>query len=138
MELLGHNIGDIVALLADICVSVVEAIGLVVIVGITIHSLIIACGGLLKRLKGGVVFRDVRLRLTRGILLGLELLVAADIIRTIAIDMTFKSIGGLALIIAIRTFLNFTLEVEMTGHWPWQQKGRLSGPKPPQETSANG
>lgn len=60
--------------------------------------------------------------LGRGILFGLEFLVAADIIHTVAVELTFTTVGGLAIIVLIRTFLSFTLEVELTGHWPWQNK----------------
>lgn len=67
------------------------------------------------------VFRHTRLRLIRGILVGLEFLVAADIIHTVAIELTFESVGVLAAIVLIRTFLSFTLELEMTGKWPWQR-----------------
>lgn len=67
-------------------------------------------------------FQRARSRLGRAILLGLELLVAGDIIRTVAVIPTFTSIGILAIIVAIRTFLSFTLEVEIAGRWPWQAK----------------
>ncbi|HEX5365952.1 MAG TPA: DUF1622 domain-containing protein [Acidimicrobiales bacterium] len=50
------------------------------------------------------------------------MLVAGDIIRTVVVDPTFTSVGVLAVIVAIRTFLSFTLEVEITGRWPWQQR----------------
>jgi uncharacterized membrane protein len=66
-------------------------------------------------------YRDTRRCLGRGILLGLELLVAGDIVRTVAVDPTFSSIGVLGLIVLIRTFLSFALEVELNGRWPWQQ-----------------
>lgn len=59
----------------------------------------------------------------RAILLGLEFLVAADIIRTIAVDPTFAGASVLAIIVIIRTFLSFTLELEVSGRWPWQQDG---------------
>ena len=65
-------------------------------------------------------YRQLRQSIGRGILLGLELLVAGDIIRTVAIAPTFTSVGVLALIVLIRTFLSFSLEVELTGRWPWQ------------------
>jgi uncharacterized membrane protein len=65
-------------------------------------------------------YRLLRQRIGRSILLGLELLVAGDIIRTVAISPTFVSVGVLAAIVAIRTFLSFTLETEVTGRWPWQ------------------
>lgn len=58
----------------------------------------------------------------RSILLGLELLVAGDIIRTVAVSPNFRSVGVLALIVLIRTFLSFTLEVEINGRWPWQRR----------------
>lgn len=67
-------------------------------------------------------YRSYRRGLGRAILLGLELLVAADIIRTVAIEPTFESVGVLALIVLIRTFLSFTLEVEINGRWPWDQR----------------
>lgn len=73
------------------------------------------------RLDAAAVYRGFRRRLGRSILLGLELLVAADIIRTVAISPTFESVGVLALIVAIRTFLSFALEIELEGRWPWQR-----------------
>ncbi|WP_160667490.1 DUF1622 domain-containing protein [Pseudarthrobacter sp. ATCC 49987] len=66
------------------------------------------------------VYRSYRQLLGRSILLGLELLVAADIIRTVAVTPTFESVGVLAIIVLIRTFLSFSLELEITGRWPWQ------------------
>lgn len=56
-----------------------------------------------------------------GVLLGLELLVAADIVGTIAVTPTFQSLGILGLIIAIRTFLSVSLTVEIEGNWPWRR-----------------
>ncbi len=67
------------------------------------------------------VYGRLRRDIGRGILLGLELLVAADIIRTVAISPTLESIAVLAGIVLVRTFLSFILEVEVTGRWPWQQ-----------------
>ena len=66
-------------------------------------------------------YRVYRQGIGRVILLGLELLVAGDIIRTVAVSPTFRSAGVLAVIVAIRTFLSFTLEVELEGRWPWQR-----------------
>ena len=67
-------------------------------------------------------YRSYRQLLGRSILLGLELLVAADIIRTVAVTPTFVSVGVLAIIVLIRTFLSFSLELEITGRWPWQKR----------------
>lgn len=68
-------------------------------------------------------YRRLRQGIGRGILLGLELLVAGDIIRTVAIEPTFASVGVLAMIVAVRTFLSFALEIELTGRWPWAGRG---------------
>jgi uncharacterized membrane protein len=66
-------------------------------------------------------YAATRRRLGRAILLGLEFLVAGDIIRTVAATPTFTSIGVLAAIVAIRTFLSTTLHMEVDGRWPWQR-----------------
>jgi uncharacterized membrane protein len=83
-----------------------------------------------RRLPAGAekltVYRSYRQLLGRSILLGLELLVAADIIRTVAVTPTFESVGVLAVIVLIRTFLSFSLELEITGRWPWQKEPRTS------------
>ncbi|MDQ0867436.1 DUF1622 domain-containing protein [Arthrobacter globiformis] len=72
------------------------------------------------------VYRQYRQLLGRSILLGLELLVAADIIRTVAVTPTFTSVGVLAVIVLIRTFLSFSLELEITGRWPWQKEEKAT------------
>jgi|SRR5689334_3046491 uncharacterized membrane protein len=77
-------------------------------------------------------YREYRQHLGRAILLGLEFLVAGDIINTVAVDPTFRSVGVLAGIVAIRTFLSFSLEVEIDGRWPWnrwQVGSTQSGPQ---------
>ncbi|MDQ6850947.1 MAG: DUF1622 domain-containing protein [Actinomycetota bacterium] len=73
------------------------------------------------RLGQSDVYRRYRQQLGRSILLGLELLVAADIIRTVAVAPTVTSVVLLAGIVVIRTFLSFSLELEITGRWPWQK-----------------
>ncbi len=65
-----------------------------------------------------------RTTLGRSILTGLELLVAADIIRTVAVEPTLNNVLILAIIVVIRTFLSLSLEVEIEGKWPWQREGR--------------
>jgi uncharacterized membrane protein len=66
-------------------------------------------------------YRQFRQDIGRGILLGLELLVAADIIRTVAVQPTLDGVVVLGLIVLIRTFLSIALEVEIEGRWPWQK-----------------
>ncbi len=91
----------------------------IVVVGVLVAT-VLALRMLLQR-KAGAYERYRRL-LGRSILLGLEFLVAADIIRTVAVAPTFRSVGVLAVIVVIRTFLSFSLELEITGRWPWQKK----------------
>lgn len=64
-------------------------------------------------------FRGYRANLGRGILIGLELLIAADIVKSVVIDPTLNGLAVLGGIVLIRTFLSFSLEVEINGHWPW-------------------
>jgi uncharacterized membrane protein len=78
--------------------------------------------------KGGTRYQRYRQDVGRAILLGLELLVAADIVRTVAFTPTMDSVLVLALIVAIRTFLSWSLALELEGHWPWQRPAQASHP----------
>jgi uncharacterized membrane protein len=66
-------------------------------------------------------YENYRLQLGRALLLGLELLVAADVIRTVTLELTMQNILMLAVLVLVRTFLSWSLVVEMKGRWPWQQ-----------------
>lgn len=96
----------------------IDAVGVAVI---AVGALISAATAV-SRLRRGTpdVYRTFRAQLGRSILLGLEFLVAADIIRTVAVTPTARSVAVLAGIVLIRTFLSFSLELEVTGAWPWQ------------------
>jgi uncharacterized membrane protein len=74
-------------------------------------------------------YRAYRQGVGRAILLGLELLVGGDIIRTVAVSPTFTSVGVLALIVLVRTFLSVSLQVELDGRWPWQGRETAAGPR---------
>ena len=76
-------------------------------------------------------YERYRANLGRAILLGLELLVAADIVGTVAAPLDLRSVAALGLIVLIRTFLSFSLEVEIKGRWPWQEGGERHGRAPP-------
>jgi uncharacterized membrane protein len=78
---------------------------------------------------GRAVFKGFRLRLGRAIILGLEFLVAADILRTISADPSLRDVAILGGVVLIRTVLSFSLEVELEGRWPWQAQA-LDGPPP--------
>ena len=69
-------------------------------------------------------YKAYRRNLGRGILLGLEFLVAGDVVRTVALETTLNNVAVLGLLVLVRTFLAWTLAVEIEGRWPWQ-------PKPP-------
>ncbi|MBE7700864.1 DUF1622 domain-containing protein [Oerskovia sp. Sa1BUA8] len=109
--------------------KVVDAAGVAAIVVGALYATFLS----MSRRREGNVYRLFRRRLGRSILLGLELLVAADIIRTVAVTPTLESVGVLAAIVLIRTFLSFSLELEITGRWPWQQVPTESSPGPEAE-----
>jgi uncharacterized membrane protein len=113
---------ELVRPLAEWSAAIVEALGIAVIVLAALYALGQATADLIRRRPREAAFDELRQRLGRGILLGLELLVAADIVQTVAVDLTFTTVGVLAIIVLIRTFLSFTLEVELTGRWPWQRR----------------
>jgi uncharacterized membrane protein len=104
--------------------EVVDALGVAaIVVGVLFAMLDAALRGLRRQRPIYTRFRRV---LGRAILLGLELLVAADIIRTVAVTPTLQSVSVLAMIVIIRTFLSWALELEITGRWPWQKPGARS------------
>jgi uncharacterized membrane protein len=73
-----------------------------------------------------VIYRTTREGIGRVLLLGLEVLIAADIIKTVALDMTLENGAALGLIVLIRTFLSWAIEVETDGRWPWQATEQAS------------
>jgi uncharacterized membrane protein len=99
------------------------AIEIVAVVVIVIPIVISLGRYLFQRLRGKAMdepYRDLKGRLGRSMLLGLEILVAADIVRTVALETTLESVAVLGLLVLIRTFLSWSLEVEIEGRWPWQ------------------
>jgi len=105
---------------AEYCAAALEFSGAAAIVLFAAYATAHAVVRLVRREEHGALFSEYRHRLAGGILLGLEFLVAADIIRTVAVELTLRSVAVLAIIVGIRTFLSFTIELEMTGRWPWQ------------------
>jgi uncharacterized membrane protein len=79
------------------------------------------------RKRGPPPLEPIRGTLGRAILLGLEFLVAADIIRTVAVEPTLRSVAVLGVIVAIRTFLSFSLGIELTGELPWRRSQSPGG-----------
>jgi uncharacterized membrane protein len=103
-----------------------EAVGVgVLIVGLC-WSLVLAAS--VWRTRGGQLgFRTLRETFGGVLLLGLEILVAADLIRTVAVSPTLRSVAVLGLIVVIRTFLSFSLQIEIDGAPPWR-RGLVTGP----------
>ena len=104
----------------------VDAIGvLVIVVGTVVASARYVLGRQATEARSYGAYRQ---ELARAILLGLELLIAGDIIRTVAVQPTLESVAILGAIVLIRTFLNMTLQLEVEGHWPWQRAGKTGPP----------
>jgi uncharacterized membrane protein len=108
-------------------VRVVEGVGagIMVVGGFGAFVIFIARTAQPERRAGS--YKDLRRNLGRSILLGVEVLIVADIVRTIIVDPTFESVLVLAVIVLIRIVLSFALEVEMDGVWPWNRL-RRKGP----------
>ena len=97
-------------------------------VGIEIFGVLIIVAGIIWSSRF-IYRREIRSRydsykisIGRSLLLGLEVLVAADIVKTIALELTFASLGLLAGLVLVRTFLSWTLVLEIEGRWPWQRE----------------
>jgi uncharacterized membrane protein len=107
--------------------DVIEKIGMIIdaagVVVIVIGAAIaFAAGAVRLSRREGAVYLRFRQQLGQAILLGLELLVAGDIVRTVAASPSLTSVAILAAIVLIRTFLSFSLQVETTRRWPWQKR----------------
>lgn len=99
----------------------IEVAGTAVIVYGIVSALVLLARGAAAGRPMAASFRQCRSSLGMAILLGLEFLVAADIINTVAIEPTLQSLAVLAGIVLVRTFLSFSLEIEIEGRWPWQR-----------------
>lgn len=98
-----------------------EGAGVLAILGGTLVALVTAVRSTLHRNEGQQIFEMFRTQLAKSILIGVEFLIAADIIGTVIVEPSMDSLGVLAVIVLIRTFLSFSLEVEIEGRWPWQR-----------------
>ncbi|HEY8489629.1 MAG TPA: DUF1622 domain-containing protein [Dehalococcoidia bacterium] len=109
----------------------IDLVGVAAIVGGAGLATLLFAWRLWEKHPPADAYRQYRQGLGRAILLGLEFLVAADIIRTVAVSPSFESVGVLGLIVLIRTVLSFSLEVELEGRWPWD-RGRDPGAAGPE------
>ncbi len=104
----------------------IEAVGvLVVVIGSLVSSVVFM--RTFRQQPEGIAYRTFRRQLGRSIILGLEFLIAGDIIRTVVVADTLENVAVLGLIILIRSFLSVTLHLEVEGRWPWQPEQRPTG-----------
>ncbi|MFK0386822.1 DUF1622 domain-containing protein [Agrobacterium sp. NPDC090273] len=120
---IGSEAGGLASLIAPILrplASGLEFFGVgVILAGVGIATIVYVRD--LLSASGHDAYDRYRANLGRGILLGLEILIGADIIATIISPLTWESVGLLGLIVLIRTFLSFSLEAEIEGQWPWSR-----------------
>lgn len=76
----------------------------------------------------GAGISSAKRALGQGLLLGLDLLIAGDIIRTVTLELTVENVGALGLLVVVRTFLAWALVVELSGRWPWQLRSEADDP----------
>lgn len=100
--------------------TVIDGVGVLII----IFGTVVASWNFLRQGKGNwrASYQDYRQDLGRAILLGLEFLVAGDIVRTVAVEPTMDRVLVLGMVVLIRTFLSTSLELELNGKWPWQMR----------------
>jgi uncharacterized membrane protein len=97
--------------LAGVCILILGSLG----------SLVQSLVRVIQRQPGAMTYRALRYGLGRTILLSLETLVAADIVRSVAVDPTLQTVSVLGLLVLVRTFLSWSLEIEITGVLPWRR-----------------
>lgn len=117
------HIGDFQ--LAERIVEALELIAIAIIVAAVVFALV---GTLVDTFRSDEpkiyhgVYKVFRRHMTPGLLIGLDVLIAADIVSSVTLERTLESIAGLGLLVLIRTFLSWTLEVEIEGRWPWETR----------------
>lgn len=109
--------------LAEISARVLEIVGIGIIVLGALSAVLVFLRNL-RRDDFGAVYEQLRRMLGRAILLGLEFLIGADIIATVAVEPDYNNVGVLGVVVVIRTFLSFSLEVEIDGRWPCSDTSR--------------
>src|SRR5215471_19517593 len=98
----------------------IELLAVVIIVTVILVATVLYVSQFLARRADASTYRNYRQQVARALLLGLEVLVAADVIRTVALEPTLQNVLILGLLVLIRTFLGWSLVVEIEERWPWQ------------------
>lgn len=113
---------NLITLLFKATVIVFEAAAVLVLILGTVLWSARCIRQLFQGSKPDQAYRAFRRGFGRTLLLVLDILLAADIILTVTLDFSFEALGMLGLLVLIRTFLHFVLELEVSGHWPWQSR----------------
>ena len=108
----------------EIARVVAEWIEILAVIVIAVAVVVSMLGGLIVRFRsdGAAAFKTFKRYIARGLLIGLDLLIAADIIKTVTLELTLENVVILGLLVLIRTFLSWSLELEVDGRWPWQPR----------------
>ena len=112
--------GDRILELIDYAALAIEILAVMIIVVAIIHAMLRYTFKSLAEPQEEDAYQQLKIHLGKALLLGLEILVAADVIRTVALEATLESVLILGLLVLIRTFLSWALIVEIEGRWPWQ------------------
>jgi uncharacterized membrane protein len=104
----------------ELIALLIELLAVGIIVAAISHASWRAALAILRPDPAEKAYDQYKSRLGRSLLLGLEILIAADVIRSVALAPTLNSVGVLGVLIVIRTFLSWSLILEMEGRWPWQ------------------
>lgn len=107
---------------------VIEVLAIIIIVAAILYGLAQYLADTFLRGRAATAYHAFKVRLGSALLLGLEILVAADIIRTVALEPTLDNVLVLGLLVLIRTFLSWSLVVEIEGRWPWQRQADAAEP----------
>ncbi|MCZ6738840.1 MAG: DUF1622 domain-containing protein [Actinobacteria bacterium] len=108
----------------EIARIVAEWIEVLAVIVIAVAVVVSMLGGLIVRFRsdGTAAFKTFKRYIARGLLIGLDLLIAADIINTVVLEATLENVVVLGLLVLIRTFLSWSLVLELDGRWPWQRQ----------------
>jgi uncharacterized membrane protein len=110
--------------LIEIAAAGIEALAVAIIVIAIVHGSVRFLMGIAS--NSGDAYEVYKTHLGKGLLLGLEFLVAADVVRTVVLEPTLQNVMILGLLVLIRTFLSWSLVVEIEGNWPWRRNKRVA------------
>jgi len=111
--------GERILVIIEYIALVIEILAVIIIVFAIFHAMFRYTFRSLLEPEGDNHYQQLKIHLGKALLLGLEILVAADVIRTVALEATLESVTILGLLVLIRTFLSWALVVEIEGRWPW-------------------